>query len=140
MTRVVGTLLLITLVLAPFAVRAADNKQAAMAAAQSYLSLVDAGKFGEAYDQSAAIVKKSLTRDQFVQQMNGAMEQAGKMTARKLKVAKEYHQLPQAPPGDYYLIEYNSQFAKAGKVVERIVPQKEKDGKWRVSGYHLVNP
>jgi hypothetical protein len=45
--------------------------------------------------------------------------------------------LPNAPKGEYVVIQYKTEFAGAGTVLETITPMLDKDGKWRVSGYFV---
>jgi hypothetical protein len=45
--------------------------------------------------------------------------------------------LPNAPKGEYVILQYKTEFAGRGPVIETITPMLDKDGKWRVSGYFV---
>jgi hypothetical protein len=61
----------------------------------------------------------------------------GAVTSRTL-VSSEYKRaLPGAPDGEYVVIQYDTQFAHKPHVVETVVPMRERDGSWKVSGYFV---
>jgi hypothetical protein len=41
------------------------------------------------------------------------------------------------PKGEYVILQYKTEFAGRGKVIETITSMLDKDGKWRVSGYFV---
>ena len=45
--------------------------------------------------------------------------------------------LPDAPKGEYVVIQYKTEFAGKNQFIETITPMLDKDGKWRVSGYFI---
>jgi hypothetical protein len=45
--------------------------------------------------------------------------------------------LPGAPDGEYVVIQYQTSFANKKASVETVTPMREKDGRWRVSGYFI---
>jgi hypothetical protein len=45
--------------------------------------------------------------------------------------------LPGAPDGEYVVIKFETSFQNKKSAVETITPMREKDGKWRVSGYYI---
>jgi hypothetical protein len=54
-----------------------------------------------------------------------------------LKSKKYATELPGAPDGEYVVIEYESSFEKKRNSTETVVPMKDPDGGWRVSGYFV---
>jgi hypothetical protein len=56
---------------------------------------------------------------------------------RKLLGASFQTQLPNAPPGEYVVLQYQTQAAGGGTVVETVTPMTETDGTRRVSGYYV---
>lgn len=54
--------------------------------------------------------------------------------ARKLLSASFQSKLPNAPPGEYVVLQYQTQADGSKTVVETVTPMKDKDGSWRVSG------
>jgi len=116
--------------------RAADPpERAAQAAAETWLALVDAGKYAESWDAAAPFFRKALTKEQWVDAVGKARGPLGKLESRKLLGAKLVHELPGAPPGDYVVMQYEAKFV-GQTAVETITPMKD-GGAWRVSGYYV---
>jgi hypothetical protein len=61
----------------------------------------------------------------------------GKVVSRKLKSATYTKTLPNAPEGEYVVIQYDTSFENRANAIETVTPMKEKDGKWRVAGYYI---
>jgi hypothetical protein len=132
-------ILVVSLVLAVCAavVRAADEPdKAAQESAERWLALVDAGHYGDSYDAAASLFKKSLTKEQWIEAVGKARGPLGKLDSRRLLGAKRMTELPNAPKGEYEVMQYEAKFAD-GTAVETITPMKDSDGSWRVSGYYI---
>ena len=114
-----------------------DNVKAATDAAQQWLALVDAGKYGESWDQASTFFKEKLTKEQWQQALNQVRTPLGKLESRQFKAAQYTTQVPNAPPGKYMIIQYRTKFANGGPMIETITPMLDKDGTWRVSGYFI---
>jgi hypothetical protein len=61
----------------------------------------------------------------------------GKAESRQLKSATYTTKIPNAPSGEYVIIQYQTDFERATGMIETVAPMQEKDGKWRVSGYFV---
>lgn len=112
--------------------------QIARPAAEAWLALADAGQYGESWDAAAETFKKTVTRKQWVDALTQVRAPLGGLTSRKLRASQYFTDLPNAPTGEYVVIEYESKFANSGDMIERITPMKDADGTWRVSGYFVV--
>ena len=64
-------------------------------------------------------------------------EPLGKLIERKLKSTQYTTTAPGAPDGQYVIIQFNTSFENKKNAVETVTPMKDKDGKWRVSGYYI---
>src|SRR3954451_10875613 len=78
----------------------------ARAAAEQWLPLVDSAKFGESWDQASENLRKAVSREQWEQSLKHTLKPFGKFKARSLETAKFLKDPPQAPAGDYYLLQY----------------------------------
>jgi len=112
-------------------------EKAAEASAQSWLALVDDGKYGESWDAAAAVFRSAVSKDQWQSALDGVRRPLGKVLSRKLRGAKAVTELPGAPAGEYVVIQYETSFANRASATETITPMKEKDGSWKVSGYYI---
>lgn len=118
--------------------RAAEKPEdAAQAAAEAWLPLVDAGDYDASWDAAAKIFRQSVTKEQWKQAATAARGPLGKLVSRKVKSREYKEQLPGAPDGKYVILQYDSVFENKASAVETVVPMAEADGKWRVSGYFI---
>ncbi len=109
----------------------------AQSVAESWLKLVDEGKYEDSWDRSARLFKGAVPREQWRQAASGARAPLGKLVSRKLKSRKYAEQLPGAPDGKYVIIQYDSVFEHKRSAVETVTPMVDADGMWRVSGYFV---
>ena len=59
------------------------------------------------------------------------------MSDRTLLGASFQTTLPNAPPGQYVVLRYETKGGGAKAVVEMVTPMKDEDGRWRVAGYYI---
>jgi hypothetical protein len=131
------TVAVISLLTAPIAVAQDNNTQAAQKAAESWLASVDGGDYIDSYDEAASLFKLAITKEEWARKVRAARSPLGKLVTRKLKHVQSATSLPGAPDGDYVVILYDSSFENKKSAVETIVPMRDKDGQWRVSGYFI---
>jgi hypothetical protein len=112
--------------------------QAATAAAEGWLALVDAGDYAGSWSRTAASFRSLVTQQQWNEAMRKTRAPHGAVRSRSLLRAHHTTSLPNAPAGEYVVIQYQTDFAdKSG--VETVVPKREPDGSWKVSGYFIKN-
>ena len=129
--------LLPTRVAAQATVDTSATIQAAAQATDAWLRLVDEGGFGASWDSAAGGFQRAVTRtvwEQSVLSARGPFEPFGK---RQQLAARYTTQLPNAPPGEYVLFQYRTTVAGGRTVVETVVPTRDGDRGWRVSGYFV---
>lgn len=120
-----------------FASQAADNEKSAISAAKKWLALVDGGKYPESWKESAEYFRNAVDSEQWEQSLTAVRKPLGPTVSRKLKSAVYKTSLPGAPDGEYVVIQFNTSFRNKKSAVETITPMRERDGKWRVSGYFI---
>jgi hypothetical protein len=118
-----------------------ENKLAAeeraTRAAEQWLALVDAEKYGESWDEAAGLFRAAVTKDEWGKMLRASRGNFGKLVSRKVKSARFHTQLPGAPDGEYVVIQFETSFENKKQSIETVTPMKDKDGKWRVSGYFI---
>jgi hypothetical protein len=112
-------------------------EQIAQQSSDAWLILVDSGKYAESWDDAAQSFKAAVTKDQWQSALGSVRTPQGKVLSRKLKSATYTKSLPNAPEGEYVVIQYDTNFEHKQGAVETVVPTLDKDGKWRVSGYFI---
>lgn len=119
-------------------VAAADKPEvAAQAAAEKWLALVDAGKYGESWQASAESFQKAIPQSTWEQTLSSIRGAIGALVSRKLKSATYSKSLAGAPDGDYVVLQFETEYANKKAAVETVTPMLGKDGVWRVSGYYI---
>ena len=109
----------------------------AQQSAESWLALVDSGKYAESWDEAAPIFKAAVTQEQWKRALAASRDPLGKVLSRKLISSTYTTNLPGAPDGEYVVIKYESSFEHKQSAIETITPMLDKDGKWKVSGYYI---
>jgi hypothetical protein len=116
-----------------------DATKNGVAAAISWLGLVDAGKYDDAWAASADEIKTVGPKEAFAKMMEQTRAPLGKELSRAVK-DKGYAKDPQnAPPGEYVQIHFTGSFENAKSATELVIVKKQPDGVWKV-GQYSVNP
>ncbi|MCK4626559.1 MAG: DUF4019 domain-containing protein, partial [Phycisphaerae bacterium] len=115
----------------------APVRRAALVATNRWLHLVDQGKYDTSWDKAAAFFKSAVTKQKWAASIKGVRAPLGKAKSRTFVSALYTTSLPGAPDGEYVVIQYLTSFENKKQAVETITPMKDKDGKWRVSGYYI---
>ena len=106
-------------------------------AARSWLSLVDRGTSGESWDSASAFFRSAVTKPDWEEAVHRARGPFHPFGTRKLLSASFQTKPPNAPPGEYVVLQDQTEAAGEKVVVETVTPMKDKDGSWRVSGYYI---
>jgi hypothetical protein len=113
------------------------KQEAAKQAAQSWLALVDRGDYGQSWQDAASFFQSKISKADWEKALQQVRAPLGAASSRKLLGALYQTELPNAPKGEYVIIQYKAEFASGGSFIETITPLLDKDGKWRVSGYFI---
>ena len=109
---------------------------AAQAAAGAWLGLVDGARYHESWDSAASYFRSAVTKPDWEDAVRKARRPFEPLGARTLLGASFQTKLPNAPPGEYVVLQYRTQAAGRKVVIETVTPMEDKDGTWRVSGYY----
>lgn len=114
-----------------------DKEQAAITAAEQWLSLVDSGKYGQSWKQAAEYFRSSVSKVAWRDSMMAARKPLGRLKSRSVLGSAYNTSLPGAPDGEYVIIQFETSFENKQTAVETVTPMLEKDGSWRVCGYYI---
>jgi hypothetical protein len=114
----------------------ADAVSAAQSAAKSWLADIDTGRYGDSWEHAATLMRKAISKADWENAASSARGPFGAVKSRTVQSATYTKSLPNAPDGEYVVILYDAKFEK-GAATETVVPMREKDGSWRVSGYFI---
>ncbi len=114
-----------------------DAEKEAVRAANTWLMLVDEGRYAKSWDIAASYFKVAMTKDQWEASLIAARKPLGRANYRTLKLKQYTTTLPGAPDGEYVVIQFSTWFEHKKSAIETITPMRDKDGKWRVAGYYI---
>lgn len=115
----------------------AKAEQAAIAVAGAWLNLVDRGRYSDSWQQAASTFQAAVNKEQWATSLKAIRQSLGKVISRKLNKKQYTHTLPEAPDGQYVVLEFYTVFEKKKNAVETVTPMLDSNGQWKVSGYYI---
>jgi hypothetical protein len=119
--------------------RAADEQidtVPATKAAVAWLAVVDAGRYDQSWDTAAEYFRDKMPKAQWETMLSSVRGKVGNVVSRKETSVQYARDLPQAPAGEYVVIQYSTRYEN-GLFTETVTPMKQGDGSWKVSGYYI---
>jgi hypothetical protein len=110
---------------------------AAEQAAQAWLALVDKGDIAKSWEEAAVVFQLAVTQDKWEKAVKSARGPFEPFGARRRIMARYTTEPPNAPPGQYVLLQYSTKVSGGRQVVETVVPVLDGKRGWRVSGYWI---
>jgi hypothetical protein len=108
----------------------------AVTAMTTWLHVIDAGNYGESWDGASKLFQGALTRERWVDAMNGGRKPLGDLVKRTLKSADFRKSLPGAPDGEYFVIRFAASFSGKSEAVETVTAAREAS-EWKPAGYFI---
>lgn len=115
----------------------ASPEKKAKIAAKSWLESVDQKNYAKSYDDAAEFFKAMVKKNEWIDTLTSLRSMLGPVESRELISEEFKNKMDGAPDGEYVIIVYKTDFRKKSDAREIVVPMLDKDGKWRVSGYHI---
>lgn len=113
-----------------------DNEMAASAiAAKSWIELVDKGKYAESWDASSSLLKRTMSKAEWVRVLEATRKPLGNASSRTIIDQRPAPNPKGLPPGDYMVVLYSTVFDTKPKGKELITMEQGDDGQWRVMTY-----
>src|SRR6266481_1089369 len=85
--------------------------------------------------EAAVAFQLAVTQEKWEQAVKSARGPFEPFGARRRIMARYTTEPPNAPPGKYVLLQYNTNVSRGRHVVETVVPVLDGKRGWRVSGY-----
>ena len=123
--------------LAPLSLADKEKEDTAYKVAETWLKIVDDGQYKKSWHSLAELLRQKVTKEEWAIELTNIRLTIGKLKSRTLVGARYVRDLPDAPKGEYVVVQYKSVFTLKASVLETAVPLLDKDGKWRVSGYFI---
>ena len=119
----------------PAAAQEEIDVKPAMGVAQAWLASVDAGNYGASWEAAAPLFREAMAKVKWETTIESVRAPLGTPINRKLRQAYYTRVLPNAPEGEYVVIQYDTRFENRPLSTEIVTPMKAIDGTWKVSGY-----
>ena len=134
-----ATALTIILALNAIPASAGDEEDVsqAVAAAQSWLPIVDAGRFGESWDLASVNFQKGITKSAWIQAVGNVRKPIGPVKSRIMMQGVDAPKVARLPEGTAVIIQFATAFDKLAPAIETVTPYREPDGTWKVAGYYI---
>ena len=114
-----------------------DNGKGAVAAAEKWLALVDAGQNVDSWEEASSFFKNAVKQDQWEQSLKTVRQPLGEVISRNLSSKTYTKTLVGAPDGEYVVMQFEASYENKKSALETITCVKEKDGNWRVASYYI---
>ncbi len=92
----------------------------AVAAAQEWLALLDAGEYQACWERAAALMRGAVSPDQLAGALRSALAPMGAPASRSLDGADYHETLPGAPDGRYWVLRFAASYARKQAAVETV--------------------
>ncbi len=112
----------------------------ALADAQAWLSLLEAGNYTRAWEVASPLLRGLDSKERWETGSRATAGTLGRLLSRKKRSTLSTRFVPGAPTGSYVVFEFLSHFSIKGLAFERVAEVLCDDGKWRVAGYHVQYP
>jgi len=118
---------------------AESPKDQAVAAMESWLGGIDAGKYPESWKDASADFQKAVTETQWVEALKAVRAPLGALKERKLASALQQTEVPtpKGPiKGNFVIAQFETSFENL-KFARETVTFVEEGGTWKASGYYV---
>jgi hypothetical protein len=116
-----------------------DQLGVATTLAQQWIALVDEGKYADSWAAAGKLFQANMPQAKWTQVLTGARQPFGKVVSREIAGREIKTDIPGAPPGQYALVGFSTNFEQKPDMTETVTMILEEDGQWKVVGYS-ANP
>lgn len=114
-----------------------EKEAAAVEACLLWLEIVDNGDYEASWEETSDFFRQSVEKEQWKASLNNTRDPLGEMLLRELKSTYYSTSLPNAPEGEYFIIQFKTTFENRKEAIETLTPILDEDGDWKVSGYYI---
>lgn len=131
--------LIFTLLLVPIFVCAQNKKEEKKAkkAAGNWLIQIDNQEYVKSWEASGEYFQNAIQKDRWSAALTASRLPLGKLISRKINSSDHQTQLPGAPDGKYYVLEFDVTYENKNTAIETITLSQSSDGIWKVVGFFI---
>lgn len=114
-----------------------NKEQVAVAAAEKWVALIDAGNYENSWQEGAEYFKGAVSQERWEQLLQAFRKPLGSVIFRKVTSKSYKTSLPGVPDGEYVVIRYKASYQNKKSAQETITMVLDTDGQWRAVGYTM---
>src|SRR6476619_4364311 len=130
-------LLLVTAAFCPAVISANESETEAKKAAEEFLSVIDAGRFGESWNMAGTYMQRGVSAEMWQRKLKTMRKPLGELVSRKLKSSKLEKTTLELPGPEYFKLQFETSFKNKEGAVETVSAAKQADGTQKVIGYFI---
>ena len=111
--------------------------QAAQAAADAWLALIDSTSYAASWQQAAPMFQQQISEAQWTQTLQSVRGPLGAFQSRAPQKREYRTAIPGAPEGKYVIVTYGSNYTQLAAAVETVTLTKTDAGEWKVVEYYI---
>lgn len=115
-----------------------EDEKTAVAAARQFLSLIDANNPSAAIDSMSDLARQMTNKKQFELMHRATVQQYGPLKRRVLRKAFAVLPIPGLPAGDYFTVQFRSDFEHQSGHWEFVMLDRDSDGTWKVNAHAIA--
>lgn len=115
----------------------ADPLKESADASQAWLSIIDSGKYAEAWEKGSLTLKLKIPLNAWLPILEATRKPLGSVSKRTVVDQRTSKNPPGLPAGDYMVMIYKTDFATKKDIGELVTLVLESDGKWRGLTYQV---
>ena len=104
--------------------------------ARTWVLLLDQQRWSESWDAAGALFKSQMPKGRWASTIQPVRQPLGQMSSRTVRSAAKASSLPGAPPGDYEIVEFKTNFSQKRDAIETVVLARE-GSSWKIIGYFI---
>jgi hypothetical protein len=112
------------------------SQQPDMAAANSWVQLVDKQRWDDSWTAAGTLFKTQMPQTRWASTIASVRAPLGPVSSRVVQAVTTAKSLPGAPDGDYEVVQFQTSFANKAAAIETVVLSREATG-WKVDGYFI---
>lgn len=115
---------------------ASVSESAGSRSARMWIALLDTQRWDESWSSAGKLFKSRISKESWESTIRPVRMQLGPMSSRALQAVTKTTSLPDAPAGEYEVIEFKTNFAQKRGAIETVILAHE-GAEWKVNGYFI---
>ena len=113
-----------------------EKAEAATAAAEQFLEMIDAGQYDRSWEVASAPLREKVNRKEWSENLSKARTKVGPIVEREQEKAVYSTMAQDQPEGEFIVLTYTASFKNVQGVTETVTVMLD-GSNWRVAGYFI---